>query len=931
MVGCLHRHWKRCRPEIARVNPQWPYLPEIERVAFRAIVATLDGQLESRETFDWALRTTHSPGTERLAVLSALDRPKIVLREPWRTAWALLEEAWSFETPYRLWVGSGHDLNRRLANGDRSGALVSKIVDLVRPRLVAEAPTRSFRPSRSRRDFPRHVSDLARFHITSAVSVGDERIKLANISDVSFLMELAHALEWALVRGLDIATRLGWKGGNGFWQLGELHRVEYRAGSSGVDDDSDPDRFHKGVAPCVRMLYAIVARLCDLDLGEATRIVECWRLQDSAVHVRLWAAMARDKRLADGSEVGVFLRQAPADNFWHVQSFPEMSELRAVRFVDLSIKDKNLVTRRLLEGPPAKWFKRVDKDRQLATKNYWIARELQRVKVAGAALTEDGELWLSQNIESFPEIGEMTDVQADFPAGIRVRWAQHRPDHSFNLMSGTNRLQALEEALSSEEKTWDKDVAGQAEAWLREPGKLKIVIEELVQQGVSAARYPRMWSHIGWFHRPPNHRAKTSSDDEGNASELGKSVLTAIESLPDNTLESAIDGLSSWLDSWASSLWPSDKMSTTWLKLWPVAVTATNADKKARLEASEEESLSSIVGSDTENERFDSLNNPAGRMAGAFLSCLPTIGAGDKPFSDRRLRAMRNASVSADGFAGLVARHRLTELLAWFLVADRDWALEVLVKPLRSSGDDARILWMALAHGRRSKPLIQELGTHMLSRAQDRALPREARKALVFSLLVDCLFSLKDLSAPTVPSVEITQMIRGLEDEIRGFAATVPLKFLQDLSTREGDQQETYPPEEIAHDAIIPFMHEVWPQERSLSQPSTARALAGLPARSGNRFVEMVESIHRFLVPFDCWGLYEYKFSPVGDDAINLKTVDSAEKGAAFLKLLDSTIGTRDDSVVPTDLALALARIAEVNPTLATDSGFRRLAARARL
>jgi hypothetical protein len=92
----------------------------------------------------------------------------------------------------------------------------------------------------------------------------------------------------------------------------------------------------------------------------------------------------------------------------------------------------------------------------------------------------------------------------------------------------------------------------------------------------------------------------------------------------------------------------------------------------------------------------------------------------------------------------------------------------------------------------------------------------------------------------------------------------------------------------------------------------------------------MLEAIQRFLVPFDCWGLYEYQLADVDEGAMSLRTIDSEQKGEALLKLLDATIGTREDSVVPTDLGLALARIIEVKPACATDTRYRRLAARAR-
>jgi hypothetical protein len=596
-----------------------------------------------------------------------------------------------------------------------------------------------------------------------------------------------------------------------------LHRVYFPSTNVDSGDPRDPDRYHKGVAPAVRMLHETVVRLCEVDAKTGQIVVKRWSLQESPIHLRLWAAMARDRRHAQASEVGSLLKQSTDEIFWYVQSYPEIAEVRATRFSDLSKSDQTEVANRILKGPPISWFKRVDKERQRTVQNYWIARELRRLIVAGSLLPDRADSWYRKHIESFPEIREMSDVLADFSTGVEVSWTQNRPDDSFDLMSGINRLQALEDALSSEEKSWAHDVAGQAEAWLRQPGRLELVIKELIDEGIGAARFPAIWSHIGWYHRPPRRPGEKRVEDEESAIELGRRTLRSINGLSTRTLEAAIDGLSSWFDAWADELWPSDLFASSWLRTWPLAVSATNASQISRIETAENESLRSIVGSaNSADEQFDSLNNPTGRMVEALMDCLPHVKTGDHPFADERLRAMRDAAVGANGYASLVARHRLTMSLDWFLVADRNWALKALVEPLKGSGSDARILWMALAHGRRPKSLIAELGTHMLVRAQDLALARETRKALVFSLLVDCLFSLKDSSAPAVPNAEITQMIRGLEDEVRGFAASVPLKFLRDLSTKKENEQELHEPEEIAGKAIIPFMKEVWPQERSL-------------------------------------------------------------------------------------------------------------------
>lgn len=66
------------------------------------------------------------------------------------------------------------------------------------------------------------------------------------------------------------------------------------------------------------------------------------------------------------------------------------------------------------------------------------------------------------------------------------------------------------------------------------------------------------------------------------------------------------------------------------------------------------------------------------------------------------------------------------------------------------------------------------------------------------------------------------------------------------------------------------------------------------------------------------------------DDKPKLSTIDNPEKAAAFLRLLDLTIGSAEGSVIPHDLADALDQVRRVAPNLEENQVFRRLATAAR-
>lgn len=98
-----------------------------------------------------------------------------------------------------------------------------------------------------------------------------------------------------------------------------------------------------------------------------------------------------------------------------------------------------------------------------------------------------------------------------------------------------------------------------------------------------------------------------------------------------------------------------------------------------------------------------------------------------------------------------------------------------------------------------------------------------------------------------------------------------------------------------------------------------------------DRFVEAVQSIERFLVPFDAWSSMEYGLYGDSGDEPKLEMIDSEKKVAALLRLLDATIGTAEGSVIPHDLSKLLSHIRKYSQRSANSPAFRRLAAAARI
>jgi hypothetical protein len=892
-----------------------------DREVFAAICAFLSGRLAETATIDWALQLGVDDTLKRMALLELANSPDATkMREPWRSAWRLIEESWNGPPVEPLQHRNLHEVQRRLKAGDRSGSLVSAIVDLVAPRLEVR-PFGSldlyFRQLPKR---PRKAGDLFSVGLIGGEVVDPGTLQFDVLDDRYLLRSLARALDAAVLVGVDLAERIGWDGRRG---LGQLDCVGY------VQDESNQSAqgLVEGLAPSVKLLHSVVSRLVDVDVTIAIEFVRRWSVTNSAIHLRLWASLSCDSRLTPASEVGNALLALPHVPFWNISEYPEISELRAMRFTELEAGQQAALAARVRKRPPSKCLPRTgDASRRESTRTRWAARELRRIEVAGGSLPSSAKAWLEEKIDAFPQLRQMTDANVETRDTGGVRLVPPNPDSRYDLLQGPERLRALETALSSARSGWDDDPAERAEDWISLPGRAVELIADLESVPDGDAPYPKILGLVGFSHSPSAVQGEDAT--KRNIARECAHVLSLLAKLPEMVLRQAIDGISSWFYRWQVHVVVLPDGLDMWLKLWPIAVEATNTRQPV---ADEMDLNVTTKSSDTGNaNRRDILNTPVGLLMGVFLVACPKIHGSERPFAvASSLRTMRDAIITAHGQAAFIAQHRMIECLDYFLRADPEWTQEHLITVLHTDDAKGIALWHAVALRPRHSRVLKIIGGPMADRVTNARLDRETRKGLVLSLVIECLNAFRESRAPEVQYARIQQMIRSLDDEVRAFAAEAIHRFVRDLSNPSPDNPNPPLAEKLFQTAASPFLQKVWPQERSLATPGVSRALAPLPAESCGAFVQAVDAIERFLVPFECWSMFEYGLWGEEDGKTKLSGIDDGEKASALLHLLDLTIGP-EGSVVPEDIGDALDQIERAEPRLAEEGSFRRLSAAAR-
>lgn len=914
----------------------WAYLDPQDRETFRTVIAFLDKRLAEQGTVDWALKLKPGQRIERIAVENLVTGPGARdLVEPWASAWRLIEESWTAPHSDSHNGTAVYGIQKRLQAGDRSGAAIAAIVGLVAPRLKVE-PIDGWRWSYIKKPRkPKTVEHILSAGLTSGYLIDLNVLELANLNDIAFLVSLANGLEAAVTHGLDTARRLGWDGQRRLWQLGDLRRAYYVADAPRAREDGDPDAYHHGIAPSVKLLYAVVARISVLDLAAARSFARRWWLNNSPVHLRLWAAMSRNEQITPTDEVSAFLIALDQDRFWDMHGFPEIAELRAIRFRNMNAEAQDAIVARVQKGPPRDhWPKNVDAAEIKNARLFWSLRELRRIEVGGGVLPDRAKSWLDARTAQFAELAKMT-IDEGFSGGLSVTRREAKPNTKFETVSGVERLKALEAALGTGRRGWDDDPADRANGWINQQGNANKVLVDFETTNNGGDDFPKVWNRFGWAHQLRQQDGDAAQD--ARLSGEAERVLGLLNQLSDATFSSAIEGICAWLDAWEKHAVKLPLALPIWLRLWPIAVETTNH----KPEENSDEELTIIADADNENDRDGSaaLNTPAGKLTGVFVAAWRTHVGPQNPFHDGSgLRQMRDALIATDGRSGLLVRYRLIEYLPYFLHADPDWAQEHLIAPLLKDDGAALALWRAVARRTHFTRVLESIGAPMTERANDRRLGRETRRRLVFSLVIESLHAFREERAPAVPNQRVQQMLRTLDDEVRASAANAIQQFVRELSAKtatnapkDGEKQED-PAAAAAlfRSSAAPFLREVWPQERSLATPGVSSALADLPATSGEAFAEAVDTIARFLVPFECWSMVNYGLYGDEGEAKKLAVINDEAKARALLKLLDLTVGTSEGAVIPHDLTDALDQILMVDPALSTSAVFRRLATAAR-
>lgn len=892
-------------------------LSEKEQSLFRTTIAFLDGRMAERDAIEWALRLSDRAYPERVAIRELIDRMEVEkVGEPWQSAWRLIEEFWNANA---LTQRDEYAVLNRVEKGDRSGAIVGAVVDLVAPKLKIEPFSDVDLSFHKIRKKPKSASDLFSIQITSGDLIPFSFFDSFSSNDTDFLNSLARALDASISDILSLTRRLGWDAERLNWRLGQLNRVQYFCSDEDDGYQADIDAHHRGITPAVKLLHATVARLAQYSIRDAEIWARKWRDGGSSIHLRLWAALALEPGVVSASDAAEGVLAANDEEFWGNFQFPEIALLRARRFQEFPRATQIALSKRIRSLPPRRfWPKKGDQVRFAQERKCAAILEFRRIEVCGSSVDEAAKNFVAAGLPDCEVTSNPTEYEG-FPNSGITHFLRPEPDFKYSSLTGLERIQTLESGLRTGRVGWNDDPAERAGDWISAHENALTLTLELDSLKDAGSDFTALWKRLSWALASIGSSATMTRSAKKKTCAIIVSVLTK---LSNSLMVEAIDGLTSLMEAWQADISSTSEGLALWLKMWPIAVTATN--RAPATETDEPLNTAGFTSADRELPDLDTLNTPVGRLVGFFLRSCPTVKPGDAKYKNNDvIQAMKAAIESTIGTSAAIVKYRLIEQMPYFLVADPDWTILHLIEPLQVNSEV--IFWRAVARQKLSFPVMKYLGSEMARRANDKRLARETRRSFVFRVVVDCLDAFRKKRDPAVQNAQVQQMLRSLDDEVRIEGADAVQKYVAESKPPTGDNFG-----DPFLDAALPFLEFVWPQERSLVTPAISRAFSDLPATASHEFARAVYAIQRYLVPFDCWSMMDFGLYGEENGIRKLKLIDTAAKADAFLTLLDLTLGTAEGAIIPSDLGDALEQINSVAPALASDKRYRRLATAAR-
>lgn len=887
---------------------------ENERLQIAKIFLT--GQLEKYETVFWAINTTDKVIQSAISEIVEQSLFKEI-KEPWLQAWRLILQGWKEAKENRREQSTEiYTLARRIDRGEESIDLIKSIVNLVAPKIKISRNLKVYGGGKLKP--PKVIDDIVSISLENGFVIPLDALDVSALKSQNLLAGIAEASGQVLDERLGLSRFLNidlWLR----WRHNEIRRIIRPINNPGTEHSNvDLDFYSEGFAGLARLHYEAIISVSKIDVSQAKFFANlCLQKSHLYIYLRIWAAIAYQKLIVDSAEVFDFLNDMADEVFWDAYGYPETQELMARRFPEMSARHQELLISRIANGPPESMFKKSSVRELKEYKAISTARELKRLIIGGAVLNQNTLQLIALGEGLFPQLRLMNAIDYDFEDVRRLSWGRSNTAPEYSKLSSEDRVKRLQKDLLTHRMGFEDDIAQAARSWISDQINFSVLAKDISKVD-DIEIYDELLKHFLASHRPPNPGDLTKKSAE--LVDECSYVFNKLNLFNDVFIEKYVKDICGWCNQWKSLLIQDPRFVDFWERLLKFSI----LDVERQAIPGEELNLSIQIKSNSDDHQdLDVYGSSISDLVSIFFE-IYSLAEKKSPGTFRTdlvIQSMRDSLIVVSGRPGLMIKHRFIEHVSYFYSKDPDWTRINLLTLLTAETSETAALWRAISHNRLTPEVIEIIGGTIASKVCDQSLSKSSRLNLAWSLVVEIVNSCFDRRPPKISQIDVQQMLRMSDDEVRAHAIKIVEKFINEVSARN----ETYTKYEIYQLVGKQFFKDIWPQEISLVTQSISKSLASLPIAIPGHLNEVVGDIERFLKPFSAWSMQDYGAGYLGIDQNDIEFIKTGDDVIGFTKLLSLTIDDQDGSVIPYDLSIVLAHMSGIYPKIKKDTDYVRL------
>jgi hypothetical protein len=751
------------------------------------------------------------------------------------------------------------ELLPRLHRGDLSTQVLSRIVHLLTPKLYVEKRYGWYDEPDRKAEKP---TDLMSVKYGTDDGISEQDFFSAWPKNASAKAEevLVGGLTTALSATLADAVEVG---------------VEGAIGLSLTDIDvpsvapHEQNAYHKGFLPIVRILAELWSKLIEKERDKALHILTEWKRSPFRLLHRLALFGATDPQVPPDLAAEVLLK-IPQGELFLTNCQVEVHRLVRSRWPEFPPDKRVLIERRIIEGPPANWFKEgIEMAGPMDRHRFALLLDLERTKVP---MGTEADRLFAEIRERHPKWRDAEPEKAGFTIwhGLPARIEGQKD--KLELLPTNQLIRAAKKARAEADfmdgDAWQSFCQSQPqEAFL----------------GIEAASEEDRWQE--WVWRPVLWSGNKIADVE-----LLNRMARLLTQWPDHaTFDETANAAASWMDQVSEKL----RSPVLW-KLWDFI----ERRARRRSEAPDTDIFTTA------------LNDPAGNLASVLLKRTP------KPKGEielgKALRGRYGRLLEESDFSSRLARVRISAAVSFLFERAPIWTEAHILPSYDWTSPDALAMWSARKYANyigsaKLFALLKEPFLELFSR-QD--VPVEDIR--VFSEWLAVLLVARQAGSTDYPltTTEVRSVLRTSGNESLW-------SFAHRLATEMGSAK---PAEQksVWQTIVGPVFEGAWPLDAELQTPRATFKLVQLLLATGQAFGEAAPVITPFIRPED----------PRGHSSVfSISEADPDIYGVAphrMLNLLSAVAGDAPNRSLY-GMSKALEKLQEKAPELAVTKAFQKL------